>query len=93
MGRDTVNVPLLEGVLTFEGTMQALRAEKRVRSEGTECRLVPTPRELSSTCALALVFARRDRAAVGAAVRTHGLRIEGAYVYPEQGGEPVPWEP
>ncbi len=64
MGRDT-HKTLFEGVVTFEGTMQALRAEKRVKATGVACRLVPTPRELSSTCALALSFAHADAESAG----------------------------
>jgi len=93
MDRDTPTAPLLEAVLTFEGTMQALRAEKRIKGGAIECRLVPTPRELSSTCALALTFSRKDRDAVAAAVHRHELRVEGGYVYPDDGGAPEPWEP
>ena len=93
MGRDLPATPLLEAVLTFEGTMQALRAEKRIKGEAIECRLVPTPRELSSTCALSLTFDRDQRDAVGVAVHRHELRIEAAYCYPEDGGVPERWEP
>jgi hypothetical protein len=84
---------LFEGVVTFEGTMQALRAEKRVKGVGVGCRLVPTPRELSSTCALALSFARSDVVTVGAVLQADGWRVEAAYLYPPDGGEPQPWEP
>ena len=92
MGRDT-HKTLFEGVVTFEGTMQALRAEKRVKATGVACRLVPTPRELSSTCALALSFAHADRDTVGGALAADGRRYEAAYLYPEDGGEPGPWQP
>ena len=84
---------LFEGILTFEGTMQALRAEKQVKRAGVGCRLVPTPRELSSTCALALTFGRADVATVGAALQADGWRVEAAYLYPPDGGAPEPWEP
>ncbi len=93
MGGGTPATPLLEAVLTFEGTMQALRAEKRIKGEAVECRLVPTPRELSSTCALALTFSRDQRDEVAAAVHRHELHIEAGYIYPEDGGGPQPWEP
>jgi hypothetical protein len=92
-GRETRRSPLFEGVLTFEGTMQALRAEKRVKAAAVECRLVPTPRELSSTCALALTFAQADCEAVGAALVADGWRVEAAYLYPGDGSDPVPWQP
>jgi hypothetical protein len=93
MARERDRTELLEGVLTFEGTVQALRADKRIRGAGIECRLVPTPRELSSTCALALAFGHADRDAVATAIAMHELSIEAAYLYPESGGEPRPWEP
>ena len=93
MGRDKPTTPLLEAVLTFAGTMQALRAEKRIKGEAIECRLVPTPRELSSTCALSLTFSRDERDAVSTVVHRHELRIEAAYIYPADGEAPEPWEP
>ena len=93
MERETRRSPLLEGVVTFEGTMGALRAEKRIKGEGIACRLIPTPRELSSTCALALAFGHADRDRVGGAIRDHDLRFESVYLYPEDGGEPLTWEP
>ena len=93
MGRTGRPEARLEIVVTFEGTMQALRAEKRVKAAGVPCRLVPTPRELSSTCALALMLAHADREAAGAALIADGWRVEAAYDYPEGGAEPVPWEP
>jgi hypothetical protein len=92
-GRETRKGPLFEGVVTFEGTMQALRAEKRVKAAGVECRLMPTPRELSSTCALALAFAHADREAVAAALLADGWRVEAAYLYREEGADPIPWQP
>jgi hypothetical protein len=93
MGHETSEAGLLEGVVTFEGTIQALRAEKRFKREGISCRLVPTPRELSSTCALALSFRLVDRDAVSALLRANHLRFEAVHLYPEQGGDPVPWHP
>lgn len=93
MGRQTRETPLLEGVVTFEGTIGALRAEKRIKGEGIASRLIPTPRELSSTCALALAFGHIDRDRVGGALHAHELRFEAVYLYPEDGGEPVAWEP
>ena len=93
MGRRTRETPLLEGVVTFEGTIGALRAEKRIKGEGIVSRLVPTPRELSSTCALALTFGHADRDRVAEAIHAHDLRFEAVYLYPEDGGEPVAWEP
>ena len=93
MDRDAREAPLLEGVVTFEGTIGALRAEKRIGGEGIDCRLIPTPRELSSTCALALAFSHADRQRVSEAIHAHDLRFEAVYFYPEDGGEPVAWEP
>ncbi len=44
------------GVLLFATTWAALRAEKVLLKEGLEVKLIPTPREYSSECGLALRF-------------------------------------
>jgi hypothetical protein len=81
----------LEGVMTFSGTIHGLRAEKRLKARGIACKLIPTPRELSSTCALALAFGRADVERVAAAMSEGGLRRDGIHLYPDGGGGPVLW--
>jgi len=59
------------GVVLFHTTSAALRAEKTLFKDGLTVRLIPTPREFSSDCGVALRFdwdqAERVRALLGAA--------------------------
>lgn len=41
-------------VFLFHTTTSAIRAEKELKKAGLEVKLVPTPRELSSDCGIAL---------------------------------------
>lgn len=52
------------GVVLFFTTSAAMRGEKVARQAGLEVKLIPTPRELSSDCGLALRFAWADADAV-----------------------------
>jgi hypothetical protein len=49
------------GVVLFHTTSSALRAEKILQREGLIIKLIPTPRELSSDCGIALRFEWNDR--------------------------------
>lgn len=82
-----------DGVLTFASTFHALRGEKRLLKEQLECKLIPTPRELSATCALALAFPAEHLAVVAALMQTHRLAYEGLYRYrmTPAGAEVIPW--
>jgi len=44
------------GVALFHTTSAAFRAEKLLQGAGLAIRLIPTPRQLSSNCGLALRF-------------------------------------
>jgi len=44
------------GVVLFYTTSSAIRAEKLLAKEGYAVRLVPTPRQFSSDCGIALRF-------------------------------------
>ncbi|MCX7671106.1 MAG: DUF3343 domain-containing protein [Anaerolineae bacterium] len=59
------------GVALFHTTSAALRAEKVLQRAGLTIRLIPTPREFSSDCGMALRFpwaqVERVRAALAAA--------------------------
>jgi hypothetical protein len=44
------------GVVLFDGTSAALRAENVLHQRGLASKLIPTPRQLSSDCGLALRF-------------------------------------
>ena len=44
------------GVILFHTTSAALRAEKVLQRSGLTVKLIPTPREFSSDCGMALRF-------------------------------------
>ncbi len=44
------------GVVLFYTTSAALKAEKALKAAGLEIKLIPTPRQLSSDCGMALRF-------------------------------------
>ena len=53
-------------VILFHTTSAAFRTEKALKESGLECKLIPTPRELSSDCGIA---ARIERDRLQEAVR------------------------
>jgi len=64
-----------QGVVLFHTTTSALRAEKILQKAGLTVKLIPTPRELSSDCGIALRFELPDRAEVEQ--RLAGAGVEG----------------
>lgn len=44
------------GVVLFYTTSSVMRAEKLLRTEGYSVKLIPTPRQFSSDCGIALRF-------------------------------------
>jgi len=49
------------GVVLFLSSAHAVRAEKVLQEAGIRTKLIPTPRQLSSDCGMALRFERADR--------------------------------
>lgn len=47
---------VLEGVVTFFNSSQAMRAERMLRKAGIACQPIPGPREISPNCGVALAF-------------------------------------
>jgi hypothetical protein len=67
------------GVILFHTTSSAIRAEKVARKAGYDCKLVPTPREYSSDCGIALRFAWGDADDIKGCLEEAG--VESADVY------------
>lgn len=62
------------GIILVSSTSAALRSEKVLQRAGLDIRLIPTPRELSSNCGIAVRFCWADRDDVVAALA--GAHIE-----------------
>lgn len=65
-----------QGVVLFHTTTSALRAEKILQKAGLLVKLIPTPRELSSDCGMALRFELADRAEVEQRLAGAGVENE-----------------
>jgi hypothetical protein len=64
-------------VVLFHSSTHAIRAEKVLTQTGIKNKLIPTPRQLSSDCGMALRFERADEARVKAALEENNVPING----------------
>jgi hypothetical protein len=68
------------GVVLFHSTAHALRAEKVLVQAGFRIKMIPTPRQLSSDCGMALRFDRALQGQVAAALAENKVPTNGTYV-------------
>lgn len=64
------------GVVLFHTTSSAMRAEKLLIKEGYSIKLIPTPRELSSDCGIALRFDWSECQRIKSALETAGVEVD-----------------
>jgi hypothetical protein len=67
------------GVLLFDSTQRAVRAEKVLKAAGHTVKLIPVPRQLSSDCGVCLRFCWEERAGVEATLSGVGLETAGVH--------------
>ena len=68
------------GVVLFHTTSSAMRAEKTLIRQGLTIKMIPTPRQFSSDCGIALRFDWTQRDAVREFLT--GARVEVAGLHP-----------
>jgi hypothetical protein len=68
------------GVVLFHSTSHAIRAEKVLMQAGVTIKMIPTPRQLSSDCGMALRFDRTDKACIVATLEENQVPINGIHV-------------
>lgn len=66
-------------LITFDSTHHALRAETLLEAAGLTIMIIPTPRELSASCGLAITYRPEDAARVTAVLRDGGIQTGGSY--------------
>ena len=66
-------------VVLFHSTAHALRAEKVLERTGVRIKLIPTPRQFSSDCGMALRFDRAEEEQVAAALAEHQVPTNGIH--------------
>ena len=67
------------GVLLAHTTSAALRAEKVLKRAGLTVKLIPTPREFSSDCGMAVRFDWAQSALAQEALAAVGVEMAGVY--------------
>ena len=72
-------------VAIFHSVHRVMKAEKVLKLAGLEVLLIPTPRELTSDCGLALRFAPEQHEAISQALSGEGLEI--VELYRKSGGK------
>ena len=67
------------GVVLFHTTSSAMRAEKTLLRAGLEIKMIPTPRQFSSDCGIALRFDRTQMPAVQEMLEAARVEIAGIH--------------
>jgi hypothetical protein len=67
------------GVILFHTTSSVLRAEKLVKKKNLLVKLIPTPREFSSDCGIALRFDWTQQETVETLLEAAGIEIAAIY--------------
>jgi len=66
-------------VVLFQSATHAIRAEKVLKQAGVQIKMIPTPRQLSSDCGMALRFNRAEESQVAGILTRHQVPIYGIY--------------
>ena len=67
------------GVVLFYTTSAAMRAEKLLVGEGITCKLIPTPRQLSSDCGISLRFCWEKRGEIESIFKRANTEFDAIY--------------
>jgi hypothetical protein len=67
------------GVVLFHSTAHAIRAEKVLTGAGFRTKMIPTPRQLSSDCGMALRFDLNIRSGVAAVLEENRVPVSGIH--------------
>lgn len=67
------------GVVLFHSTAHAIRGETVLKRAGLRIKMIPTPRQLSSDCGMALRFARADAERVAQTLAAKNVPINGIH--------------
>lgn len=69
------------GVITFKSTHHTIQAEGFLEDRGLDFKTIPTPREISKSCGLALLFDLRDLDMVKDVLEQDSITIDSVYKY------------
>ncbi|NOQ23709.1 MAG: DUF3343 domain-containing protein [Candidatus Aegiribacteria sp.] len=60
-------------LLLLPSVSHALLSEKVVKAEGISCKLIPTPREISTDCGIVLRFLKEDKKRLENVIEENGI--------------------
>ena len=69
------------GVITFKSTHHTIQAEDFLKDKGLDFKTIPTPREITRSCGLAILFAFSDLSIVKDVIDEESIKIDGLYKY------------
>lgn len=72
------------GLITFKSTQFALQGEDIFKEESITFKTIPTPREVSHSCGLSLLFAFDDVDLVKGLIERELLNIDNLYKYSKE---------
>ncbi len=75
------------GVVTFNSTHHAISGEKIFKENNIPFKTIPTPREITLSCGLSILFALEDQDKVQELYNKEILSIKGVYRYEIRGKE------
>lgn len=67
------------GVITFKSTNYAIGAEAAFKTTNLKFRMIPTPREISHSCGLAIKFSLEDLEEVKSTIKENNLNIDSIF--------------
>lgn len=74
-------------LITFESTHHAMAAEEVFKVEEMDFKTIPTPREVSHSCGLALLLALEDLQRVKNIIEEKNVSIDGLFKFTKDGGK------
>lgn len=67
------------GIFTFVSTSHALKAERVLKNASADFLMIPTPRQISTSCGLAVKVAEPDLVTVQELLEANQVKVDGAY--------------
>lgn len=63
--------------ILFPNVTEGMKLEKLLKKEAIKYTIVPTPRELSKSCGISIMYEFRDESLIKQVVDKHGIRTDG----------------
>jgi len=73
------------GVATFKSTHHTIQSEEKFKDRGISFKTIPTPREITVSCGLALIFILDDMDKVKEMVEKDEIPVDAIYKYTKDG--------